>query len=107
MSFTFSFNTSSSTLYLKGRLLEVSEAESMIKTIDQQIQEKKLNRLYMDLSDLEYINSSGLSVFLQLLTKMRKNGHDIFLKNISEKVNQLLIVTKLNAVFNIVKNETV
>ncbi len=104
MNFTFSYTPENSTLYLKGRLLEISQAEEMIKMVDQNVQEKKLTHLYMDLSELDYKNSSGLSVFLQLLTKIRKSGHDIFLKNISEKVKQLLIVTKLNAVFNILKN---
>lgn len=104
MNFSFSFQDEVPTIFLKGRLLEISDAKEIIEWVDHKLQQKGWKYLFIDLAELDYINSSGLSVFLQILTKTRKNGHDVLLKNISPKVHELLIITKLNAVFNIVNN---
>ncbi len=100
--FEYSFNPKTFTLYFKGKLLEHSQALDVLKLLDEYAQNKKIQHLHIDLSELEYINSSGLNILLQILTKVRKSGFDVYLINISEKVKQLLIVTKLNSVFNII-----
>ena len=56
----------------------------------------------IDISDVRFINSSGIGVLITLLTKFRNKGGDLVLVNPSEQVNKLLIITKLNAIFNIV-----
>ena len=59
----------------------------------------------LDISDVRYINSSGIGVLITLLTKFRNKNGDLFIINPSEHVNKLLIMTKLQAIFNIAESE--
>ena len=59
----------------------------------------------IDISDLRYINSSGIGVLITILTKFRNKGGQVYLMNPSESVSKLLVITKLNAIFQIIKSE--
>lgn len=67
--------------------------------------EKGINQCTIDISKVRFINSSGIGVLITLLTKFRNKGGDLVLVNPSEQVNKLLIITKLNAIFNIVQSK--
>ncbi|MEO1452061.1 MAG: STAS domain-containing protein, partial [Bacteroidota bacterium] len=59
-------------------------------------------RFVIDLEDLQHINSSGLGVFITLMTKSRKKeGGDLALANPSSYIHNLLKITKLNTLFSI------
>jgi anti-sigma B factor antagonist len=60
----------------------------------------------IDLSEVRYMNSSGIGVLITVLTKFRNKGGEIVLINPSDQIKKLLIITKLNAIFNIVNNES-
>jgi anti-sigma B factor antagonist len=55
----------------------------------------------IDISDVKYINSSGIGVLITILTKFRNQDGEVSIVNPSEHVKKLLIITKLNAIFNI------
>jgi anti-sigma B factor antagonist len=59
----------------------------------------------IDISKLRYINSSGIGVLITILTKFRNKDGEVFLLNPSESVQKLLVITKLNAIFQIAKTE--
>ncbi len=59
----------------------------------------------IDISQVRFINSSGIGVMITLLTKFRNKSGDLVLVNPSEQVNKLLIITKLNAIFTIVESK--
>jgi len=59
----------------------------------------------IDISDLRYINSSGIGVLITILTKFRNKGGDVYLMKPSESVKKLLVITKLNAIFHVVQSE--
>jgi anti-sigma B factor antagonist len=59
----------------------------------------------IDLSEVRYMNSSGIGVLITLLTKFRNKGGEFVLINPSEQIKKLLIITKLNAIFNIANSE--
>lgn len=56
----------------------------------------------VDISEVRYINSSGIGVLITILTKFRNKGGEVVLVNPSEHVKKLLAITKLNAIFTIV-----
>ena len=87
-------------LILSGELIDKNQAIDLIKSIDELLIEGK-NKLIIDLSDLKYMNSSGLNVLIQLLTKTRTNGGESVIFNVSKKVNDLLVITKLNTLFKV------
>jgi len=55
----------------------------------------------LNLENLEIINSLGLNTFIKIFTKSRNSGGDLYIVNISDKINQVLLLTKLNTVLNI------
>lgn len=59
----------------------------------------------VDISNVRYINSSGIGVLITILTKFRNKGGEVVLIKPSEQVKKLLIITKLNAIFNVEKNK--
>ena len=87
-------------LALKGELIDKNQATDLIKNIEELLELEK-NKLIIDLSDLKYMNSSGLNVLIQLLTKTRTAGGDSVIFNVNKKVNELLIITKLNTLFKV------
>jgi len=65
----------------------------------------KVSTCIIDISELRYINSSGIGVLITILTKFRNKGGEVYLMNPSESVSKLLLITKLNAIFQIIKSE--
>lgn len=91
-------------LALKGELIDKNQAIDLIKEVDDLLEQGK-NKFVIDLSDLRYMNSSGLNVLIQLLTKTRTRGGESVICNVSKKVNELLIITKLNTLFKVTENK--
>ncbi|WP_420318027.1 STAS domain-containing protein [Ekhidna sp.] len=59
----------------------------------------------LNISEVRYINSSGIGVLITLLTKFRNKNGELYIIKPSDHVNKLLIMTKLQAIFNIAESE--
>lgn len=88
-------------LVLKGELIDKNQATDLIKKVDELLDSGK-TKWIINLEELKYMNSSGLNVLIQLLTKTRTRGGESVICHVSKKVNELLIITKLNTLFKIV-----
>lgn len=53
-----------------------------------------------DLSKVKFMNSSGLGILITAMTTMRKEGGDFKICGASDRIESLLIVTKLITVFD-------
>jgi len=89
---------------LKGQLIDREQPTALLAEIDSEISNNSTNVL-LNLAELKYINSSGLNVIINILTKARKAGGDVAICCVNSKVNELLVITKLNSVFNICESE--
>ena len=87
-------------LILSGDLIDKNQATDLMISINELLEVGK-NKLIIDLSDLKYMNSSGLNVLIQLLTKTRTSGGESVICNVNKKVNDLLVITKLNTLFKV------
>jgi anti-sigma B factor antagonist len=85
---------------LEGNLIGETDGIPLTESFAEQINNGARN-FVMDLTELQHINSSGLGVLITLLTKARKVSGEVLLTNPSEFINNILIITKLNSVFNI------
>ncbi|WP_109833341.1 STAS domain-containing protein [Reichenbachiella versicolor] len=70
--------------------------ESVTDTIDQ-----GTTKCAIDISNVRYINSSGIGVLITILTKFRNKSGEVVLVNPSDQVKKLLVITKLNNIFTI------
>jgi len=85
---------------LKGNFLAEDQGNEILEEVDHVIEEN-YNKFIIDLSELNFINSSGLSFLLRILTKARRADGDAILTNIPEQLPKLLVITKLNTVFTV------
>lgn len=85
---------------LEGNLMGEKDGLPITESFSEYVQGGTL--LYViDLSELQLINSTGLSVLITLLTKARKAGGEVKLANPSGYIKNLLLITKLNTIFQI------
>ncbi|MGB0882923.1 MAG: STAS domain-containing protein [Vicingaceae bacterium] len=102
MSFAFEINKEEELILisLKGNLMGKEQVQELLDEIDFFYNEG-VKKIIINLSEMEYMNSSGLSVLINIFTQARNKGGEVVITNIPEKINQLLIITKLNSIFNI------
>jgi anti-sigma B factor antagonist len=98
--FKSSVNNGINMYQLSGELIDRNQALQMLAEIDNVIA-KGENKILLDLANLKYINSSGLNIFINILTKTRKSGGDVAICCVNKKITELLVITKLNSVFNV------
>ncbi len=99
-SFTIRVENSIVHLALSGRILDNEQTNRLLKEVDNTISDK-INKIVLDIENIEYINSNGLNCFIKLLTKARNMGGDAVIVNVPEKIKNLLLISKLNTVFTI------
>jgi anti-sigma B factor antagonist len=61
----------------------------------------KVNTLVVDMADVEFCDSSGLSALLIADRKMKEHGGSVKLINVHKKVASLLKISMLDRVFDI------
>jgi anti-sigma B factor antagonist len=87
-------------LSIQGRLMggpETTEIHTAIKSA----LEKKVNHFVIDLKDVEWMGSVGIGILICCLTTVRNAGGELKLSGLSEKMMRLLMITKLEHVFEI------
>jgi anti-sigma B factor antagonist len=101
---SFAFNTIQTEpiaiISLYGELIDRNEAQQLLNQLNL-LSEGGIKNFILELSELKYMNSTGLNVLINVLTKARKNGGELIICGISKKVNELLLITKLNSVFTV------
>lgn len=85
---------------MSGNLIDKNQATPLLDEI-QDLITKGINSFVISMEAFRYLNSNGLNVLVNILTKSRKNGGDTTICCISDKIKELLIITKLNTVFTI------
>jgi anti-sigma B factor antagonist len=64
-------------------------------------------KIVFNLADVNYIDSSGLGHLISAFTSVRKQGGDLKLLNLTSKVHDVMQITRLYTVFDIMENEAV
>ena len=84
---------------LEGRIMNDESITLLLKDI---VDALELNKnIILNLEKLSYLNSSGLNCLITILTKSRIKGGETIITNIQEPINKLLLISKLNSVFEI------
>lgn len=55
--------------------------------------------LRIDCSGLNYIDSTGLGIFVGALKKTKMNGKNIYLENLKDNIRKLFLITGLDKLF--------
>jgi anti-sigma B factor antagonist len=86
-----------------GRI--IYDTEEIVKKELDRIIKSKQKKIVFNLSELTYINSSGLGLLINVLKQVRANNGDIKLSNLRPELNELFRITSLNSVFDIFAEE--
>lgn len=98
MSFNISEKYNCVVIEFKGNVMGGPDAVSLNEQLHELIENDKTN-IVVNLSKVKFMNSSGLGMLIGALTTMRKAGGDLRIANATDKIESLLIVTKLITVF--------
>ena len=98
MSFNTSERYNSVVIEFKGNVMGGPDAVSLNEKLHELIEADKTN-IVVDLGKVKFMNSSGLGMLIGGLTTMRKAGGDLRIANATDKIESLLVVTKLITVF--------
>jgi anti-sigma B factor antagonist len=83
----------------KGKIMGGPDAGAVKERLHQLIDEGK-KKVVVDLSGVSWMNSSGLGILIGGLTTMRNASGDLKLAGTTDKVQNLLMVTKLITIFD-------
>ena len=86
-----------------GRIIFGEESASLRDTLKQLLDNNK--KIVLNLGGVTYIDSGGLGTLVALYTSARSAGSSIKLANLTQRVGDLLQVTKLLTVFDVYDSE--
>jgi len=91
-------------LSLDGKLV-VGDATAQLKQAIKQLADEGVTQLVLDLKEVDYIDSSGLGTLVYCFSTFRKQGGTLKLLNLSRRNIELMLLTKLETVFEVFDNE--
>ena len=83
----------------RGKIMGGPDATMLHDKLYEFIQQGK-TRVVIDLSRIEWMNSTGLGILIQGYTTLRNSDGQLKLAEVTEKIQSLLTITKLAAVFD-------
>ena len=81
-----------------GNITGGNEAEEFHQLLHKLLDEGKKN-IIIDLKETLFMNSSGLGMLISGYTTIKNGGGNLKLANTTDKINSLLVITKLTSVF--------
>jgi len=83
---------------LKGNIMGGPDGQQLHDQLRELVDEGKTH-VVVDLSKTKFMNSSGLGMLISGLTTMRNAGGDLRLARVADRIQSLLVITKLITVF--------
>jgi len=91
-------------LDLSGRIT-LGEGSITLRDSVHEVLAKGSKKILLNLGDTSYIDSSGIGELVSAFTSVKTAGGELKLLNLTQKVHDLLQITKLYTVFDIWDNE--
>lgn len=93
--FNVEYNQDIQTVFLRGNF-DTSKAEEVGEVFD-----KVEKSVTVDMSELQFICSSGIGVMVTVYRKLKEKGEDICLVNLNEHIQKVFKLSLLDKVFTI------
>jgi len=94
----------SPSLTSRGKSFSVDGIDELRQSINDSIKAKE-KHLVLNFADVPYLDSTGLGEVVRSYTTLKKEGGAVKIANLSNKVKDLMMVTKLITVFETFENE--
>jgi anti-sigma B factor antagonist len=103
MEISFNKNGDFNVVSLKGNLLGEVDGMPMLESYSTFVNQGETKMIY-NLSDLKFINSTGLGSLMSLINKSKSDAVELHFANIPNQLDKLLTMTKLKSIFSIIDN---
>lgn len=84
---------------LKGNVMGGPDAQEFQDLLHKALEDDKKN-VVVNLANVKFMNSSGLGMLISGFTTIKNGGGSLKLANATEKINSLLVITKLITIFD-------
>jgi anti-sigma B factor antagonist len=91
---------------ISGRIVLGEECASLRKLVCDLLSDEHKQILF-NLAEVNYIDSAGLGQMVSAFTSVRKQGGELKLLNLTNKIHDLMQITRLYTVFDIMDDEAV
>ncbi len=81
-------------------LLNPTDNLKLIEIIEDKIRQRQA-RFIVDLVQMDYMNSNGLTFLISILTRSRNAGGDVAIANLSDNIKKVLLITRLQSAFSL------
>lgn len=89
---------------ISGRI-SLGQESAALRDLVRDLLKNGQRKIVLNLADVDYIDSSGLGTLVAAVSTARREGGDIKLVNLTDKVDDLMQVTRLYTVFEIADDE--
>ncbi|HYP26830.1 MAG TPA: STAS domain-containing protein [Blastocatellia bacterium] len=91
-------------LDLSGRIT-IGDGSVQLREAVRKLLEEGKKKILLNLGDVSYVDSSGIGELVSSYTTTNNNGGELKLLNLTKKIQDLLMITKLLTVFETHDNE--
>ena len=91
-------------LDMSGKIT-IGEGSVALRTAIRRLLEEGKKRILLNLAQVSYIDSSGIGELVSSYTAINKEGGQLKLLNLTQKLQDLLTITKLLTVFDVYDSE--
>ena len=86
--------------------ITIGEGSVALRTAIRRLLEEGKKKILLNLARVSYIDSSGIGELVSSYTAINKDSGELKLLNLTQKLQDLLTITKLLTVFDVYENET-
>lgn len=83
----------------------IGEGAVILNTVVKDLVKRGHTKILLDVGNVSYVDSSGIQQLVKSFTDLNKTGGQLKLLNISQKLSDLLAITKLLTVFECYESE--
>jgi anti-sigma B factor antagonist len=86
--------------------ITIGEGSVALRTAIRRLLEEGKKKILLNLARVSYIDSSGIGELVSSYTAINKDSGELKLLNLTQKLQDLLTITKLLTVFDVYESET-
>ena len=91
---------------VSGRIV-LGEESAALRAVIADLLSEGHNQILLNLGNVSYIDSSGLGNLVSAFTSVKKQGGELKLLNLTNKVQDVMQITKLYTVFDVYSDEQI
>ncbi len=85
--------------------ITIGEGSVAVRSVIRRLLEEGKKRILLNLAGVGYVDSSGIGELVSSFTTINREGGQLKLLNLTQKIQDLLAITKLLTVFDVYEDE--